>query len=279
MLGSSANAEDIVQETYLKWIEQEEKEITHIKAYLVKIVTNKCINYLSSLRITKEKYVGIWLPEPIPDNPADNNYTNTHHALSIGILVLLEKLTPQERAIFILRELFAFDYKEIADVFDKTQDSCRQLFKRAKDSLGSDAKRFRVDLKVHEKMMANFIEATRSGNVEGLIKLLKEDIVLYADGGGRSIPVNGQRLTAALKPVHGRDNVSRFIMSVVGKVLEFIPDFSSEIIITNGMPSIISYSGNMPVGLASFEHDGHTIGNIYIQSNPDKLKRFIKQPL
>jgi RNA polymerase sigma-70 factor (ECF subfamily) len=192
------------------------------------------------------------------------------------MLVLLEKLTPKERAIFILRETFAYDYKELAEIFDKTEDSCRQLFKRAKDSLGSDTKRFEVDLKVHEKILANFIEATKSGNIDRLIKMLKEDIVLFADGGGNSIPVNGQRLTAALKPIYGKDAVIRFLLSIIAKVQEHIPGFHTEIILTNGMPSSISYSGNIPISLTSFEYDDGKIRNIYVQSNPEKLRQFIK---
>jgi RNA polymerase sigma-70 factor, ECF subfamily len=276
MLGSVDAAEDIVQDTYLKWMETE--VVKYPKAYLVKMVTNKCINYMNSARVKREEYVGVWLPEPLLNYDINNSYAKieSYHALSIGILVLLEKLTPQERAIFLLKEIFAYDYNELAEIFDKTEDNCRQILKRAKENLGKDARRFEVDMKVHEKLLNKFMLATSEGSVEDLIEILKEDIVFFADGGGRSIPVKGgQRLTATLKPVYGRENVGRLLMNSVPK-LHHIPDFHREIIIANGMPSIISYSGDSPIGLVSIEPDGDQIKNIYIQTNPEKLKQFKK---
>lgn len=277
MLGHVEVAEDIVQDTFLKWMEIQADEVKHTKAYLVKMVTNKCINYLHSTRLNREEYMGVWLPEPLLNYDLNKPHAKieSYHALSIGLLVLLEKLTPQERAIFLLKEVFAYDYSELAEIFDKTEDNCRQIFRRAKQHLGKDARRFEVDVKVHEKMLNNFLLAVSEGNVEDLVQLLKEDIMLYADGGGKSVAVKGQRLTAAPKPIHGRKNVCRLLMSVVPK-LYHIPDYSQEIIMANGWPSIISYSGASPVGLVSIEHDGDHIRNIYVQTNPDKLKRFKK---
>ncbi|MBA4053886.1 MAG: hypothetical protein C0490_04165, partial [Marivirga sp.] len=134
---------------------------------------------------------------------------------------------------------------------------------------------FEVDLKLHEKMLNNFLNAVSEGNVEDLIDLLKEDIVLFADGGGKSFDVNRQRLSATLKPIYGRENVIRLLLKVVPK-LEYIPDFNREITLINGLPSLVSYSDISPMSIVSFERDGDHIKNIYIQTNPDKLVRFKK---
>jgi RNA polymerase sigma-70 factor, ECF subfamily len=155
MLGHVDAAEDIVQDSYLKWMEIQSGTVVHTKAFLVKMVTNKCINYLNSARVKREEYVGIWLPEPIQNYETDKAHAKIEswHALSIGMLVLLEKLTPPERAIFLLKEIFAYDYTELAEIFDKSADNCRQIFKRAKDNLGKDTRRLEVDMKVHEKIL------------------------------------------------------------------------------------------------------------------------------
>jgi len=278
MLGHVDAAEDIVQDTFLKWTKTQEDDVRYRKAYLVKIVTNKCINYLNSARAKREKYIGIWLPEPLMDYDADKVHakTESYHALSFGILVLLEKLTPQERAIFLLKEVFGYDYYELAKIFDKTEDNCRQIFKRAKNNLGREDARFKVDINVHEKMLNKFMMAVSEGSIEDLIEVLKEDIVLFADGGGNAFTLNGQRLTATLKPIYGRENVSKLLMTVMPKLYQYMPDFSNEIIMVNGLPSIISYSGATPVALVSLEPGENQVRNIYIQTNPDKLRRFKK---
>lgn len=277
MLGNVEAAEDIVQDTFLKWMQIETDDVRHTKAYLVKMVTNKCINYLDSARLKREEYVGVWLPEPLLNYDLNKPYAKveSYHALSIGILVLLEKLTPQERAIFLLKEVFAYDYYELAEMFDKTEDNCRQIFKRAKENLGKDVRRFEVDVKVHEKILNTFLSVISEGNMEHLIDLLKEDIVFFGDGGGSSIAVKGQRLTATLKPIYGRENVCRLLMSVFPK-LHHLPDFRREIIIVNGLPSVISYSDDSPIAVVSIEPEGDQIKHIYIQTNPEKLKRFKK---
>jgi RNA polymerase sigma-70 factor, ECF subfamily len=278
MLGNVSAAEDIVQDTLLKWMEIETEDVRYIKAYLVKIATNKCINYLNSFRLKREQYVGVWLPEPLLsyDVSKEQARIESWHALSIGLLVVLEKLTPQERAIFLLKEIFSYDYYELAELFDKTEDNCRQILKRAKGNLGKDARRFEVDMKVHERILHRFMQAVAEGNMEDLIDILKEDIVLFADGGGRYTAVKGQRLTAALKPIYGRENVSRLLTTTVPKFYRSLPDMTQEIIIVNGLPSIVTYSGGSPSSLVSLEPDGDKISNIYVQTNPDKLKQFTK---
>ncbi|MBS1664088.1 MAG: sigma-70 family RNA polymerase sigma factor [Bacteroidetes bacterium] len=279
MLGKIDEAEEIVQDTFLKWMDVEIATVKQEKAFLVKMTTNACINHLTSTRVKREKYIGIWLPEPLQNYAPDHTQTRfeSYHALSIGMLVLMEKLTPQERAIFLLKEIFAYDYYELADLFNKTTDSCRQILKRAKDHLGQDTRRFEVDLKVHEKVLQNFLQAIAEGNMTDLIDLLKQDIHLYADGGGQTITIQDRRFGGAFpKPIMGRDNVTRLLLNIIPKFRQQVPDFSEDLTIANGMPSIITYSGKIPISLVAFETDGEQIRNIYVQTNPDKLKYFKK---
>lgn len=278
MLGSIDAAEDIVQDTYLKWMETDANNVRHTKSFLVRIVTNQCINHLNSARVQREEYIGVWLPEPIRNYEPDKTQARieSYHALSIGMLVLMEKLTPQERAVFLLKEVFSYDYYELAEIFDKSTDNCRQLLKRAKDNLGKDARRFQVDMRVHEKMLQNFLLAVSEGNLDGLIGMLKEDIQLFADGGGKTFFVNNQRLTAFKKPITGRKNVSKAILTTFPKFRDSVPDFRQEITFANGLPSVISYTGDQPLGMVSIDTEGGQIRNIYLQTNPDKLKHLNK---
>jgi RNA polymerase sigma-70 factor (ECF subfamily) len=183
MLGQVETAQDIVQDAFLSWTQPDTVDVRHPKAFLVKIVTNKCINYLHSSRVNREKYIGVWLPEPLHETATENagDRIETYHALSIGLMVLLEKLTPRERAIFLLKEIFAYDYYELAELFEITADNARQILRRAKDHLGQDGIRFQVDIEAHEKILHNFLQAVTEGNLEDLIGLLKEDIVLMAE--------------------------------------------------------------------------------------------------
>ena len=276
MLGQVETAQDIVQDAFVAWTQVDTIAVRHPKAFLVKIVTNKCINYLHSSRVNRETCIGVWLPEPLHETATENagDRIETYHALSIGLMVLLEKLTPRERAIFLLKEIFAYDYYELAELFEITADNARQILRRAKDHLGQDGRRFQVDITVHEKILDNFLRAVMEGNMEDLIGLLKEDIVLMAEGSGKAIDVNGQRLTATARPIHGRKNVGRLVSAVTGKFFRHLPGLRWDIIVVNGLPSILSSVNGEPFGLVSIESDGHLISNIYIQTNPDKLRHF-----
>lgn len=279
MLGSIDAAEDIVQDTYLKWMGTNADNVLHTKAFLVKVVTNQCINHLHSARVQREEYIGVWLPEPLRnyDPDRDQARVESYHALSIGMLVLMERLTPQERAVFLLKEIFAYDYYELAEIFDKSTDHCRQLLKRAKDNLGKETQRFEVDMRVHEKMLKNFLQAASEGNLEGLIGLLKEDITLFADGGGRKpFIVDNKRLSAFPRPINGSNNVIQALLHTFPRFRSAVPDLNVEFAFANGLPSVISYSGDEPVGIISIETDGERIRNIYLQTNPEKLKHIKK---
>jgi RNA polymerase sigma-70 factor (ECF subfamily) len=278
MLGNIDAAEEMVQDSFLKWMDVDIASVRQQKAFLVKMITNACINHLTSARVKREKYIGIWLPEPLQNYAPDKTQTRfeSYHALSIGMLVLMERLTPQERAIFLLKEIFSYDYYELAEIFNKNTDNCRQILKRAKDHLGDETRRFEVDLKVHEQVLNKFLQAVAEGNMEDLIDLLKQDILLMTDGGGTSLTVQGQRLSAFPKPIQGRENVTRLLLTIMPKFRQSVPDFNEEITFANGMPCIITYSGDSPVSLVTLETDGGQIRNIYVQTNPDKLKHFKK---
>jgi len=276
MLGQVETAQDIVQDAFLAWTQVDTIAVRHPKAFLVKIVTNKCINYLHSSRVNREKCIGVWLPEPLHDTAPENadSRIETYHALSIGLMVLLEKLTPRERAIFLLKEIFAYDYYELAELFEITADNARQILRRAKDHLGQDGRRFQVDIKVHEKILDNFLRAVTEGAVEDLIGLLKEDIVLMAEGGGKPVEINGQRLSATARPILGRKNVGNFVSTITGKYFRYIPGLHWEVVVVNGLPSLLSRVDTEPFSLVSIESDGHQISNIYVQTNPEKLRHF-----
>ena len=279
MLGNIDAAEDIVQDVFLKWMETGGESVRNRKAFLVRMVTNATINYLNTARARREKYVGIWLPEPLPDNShpaAAAARIESYHALSIGMLVLLEKLTPQERAIFLLKEIFSYDYDELSEIFGKTTENCRQILKRAKEQLGKDSRRFKVDMKVHERILQNFLAAVSAGSMEGLIGLLKEDILLFADGGGAVFALQEQRISAFPKPIEGREKIVRLLLALVPKFQESIPDYRQETTLVNGMPALLVYSGDEPRSLVALETEEGLVRNIYVQSNPDKLKHFKK---
>ncbi len=279
MLESIEDSEDMVQETWLTWQNIAHKKIKHAKAYLVKTVTNKCINWLNNPRQKRTEYIGLWLPEPFQESINDKEHTRTenYQALSIGMLVMLQRLTAQERAIFILRDVFDYDYKELAEIFEKTQDNCRQIFKRAKENLGISKKRFDVDMQNLQSILNSFIAASSEGNIDALVEILKDDIVLMADGGGNAVHVGEQRLIAAPKPIYTPLNVAKFIQSIMQKILANISNFSFEVVFTNNSPAILSFADNKPICLVAIEHSQEKISEIFVQANPEKLKHFKKK--
>ncbi len=274
MLGSVEDAEDILNEVYLKWISVDTEGIKYPKAYLVKIATNMSINYLKSARKKREEYSGLWLPEPIerqyetgPDVPVE-----LYYSLSIGMLMLLEKLTPIERAVFLLREVFSFDYSEISEITNKNEDNCRQIFNRAKQHLSGEEKRFTLDIKSHEKILNQFLDAANSGNLDALIELLKDDIRLYADGEGAVIGDNGEKIKAISQSLKGKKQVAKFIIEVTARLKRIRPDTIFKIKIVNNLPSLIIYIQGIASIAIMFEVFENKITNIYAQGSRRKLK-------
>jgi RNA polymerase sigma-70 factor (ECF subfamily) len=264
MLGSVMDAEDLVQDTYARWRETNPEDIRSPQAFLTTIITRLCINHLQSARTHREVYVGPWLPEPLVTDPAPSalDHIELAESLSMAFMVLLERLTPTERAIFLLREVFAFDYADIARIVEKREANCRQLFARAQKHLETRQARFPVNRERAERLVEQFSQAARGGNVEALVGLLAEDITLWSDGGGK--------VAAALHPIHGSSHVARF---VVGALAKFVPAGAVACMAkVNGQPGILSYVGGQPQAALVFEIADDRISAVFVITNPDKLR-------
>jgi RNA polymerase sigma-70 factor (ECF subfamily) len=268
MLGSAAEAEDIVQDAYLRFQSVALNEIESPKAYLSTIVTRLCLNQLASARVQRESYIGPWLPEPIlsgrhPELVNPETRASDYDSISIAFLTLLEHLTPAERAVFILHEVFDYEYKEIAHILDKTEAACRKLFSRAKGYLARNPPRFKASVEEHRRLLNQFMQAVGDGDVEGLTALLAEDVAYWADGGGK---VRG----AALRPLHGRAAVAQFVLGVSAR---FIPQGARFAVVdVNGKPTLlISQADGAPAIVISLEVGQGLIQSIWTVANPDKL--------
>ena len=265
MLGSVADAEDLVQDAYLRWQEAPETDVREPRAYLATIVTRLAINQLRSARSQRESYVGPWLPEPLVTDhaPDPSEPVELAESLSMAFLVMLERLSPIERAVLLLRDVFDFDYAEIARIVDKSEANCRQLLSRAKKHVVADEARFDADREQAARLTQRFTEASGAGDLEGMLAVLAEDITLWADGGGK---VKG----AALKPIHGADAVARF---VIGRTAQFATaDRTTRPAEINGQPGFVVYASGRPLTALVFHVRDGRIQTIYAVGNPDKLR-------
>lgn len=267
MLGSVVEAEDILQEAFIRWQQTANIEEGSSRAYLSTIVTRLCIDHLKSAHTRREEYVGPWLPEPLltetsPD-PADMITLN--ESLSMAFLVMLESLSPVERAVFVLREVFDYDYAEISHVVGKSESNCRQIARRARRAAAARSHRFDSSSEEQNRITERFVEACSSGELSGLLSLLKEDVVLYADGGGE--------VSAARNPIFGADRVARYLLGLLRKRfhdLEATYTVRREQI--NGQPGLVAYAGRQPASVLTLEAVGGNIRTIHIVLNPDKLR-------
>lgn len=261
MLGSVQDAEDIVQDAYITWSEQTLNQVQNPKAYLCKIVTNRCIDLLKSARKQREAYVGPWLPEPLLTDKNDDPALHyvMKESLSTAYLLLLEQLSETERAVFLLREVLEYDYHLIAEVVGKSSSNCRQIFHRAKKAIGNHTIVQSSPPKA-SALTEQFVSAVVSGNVSKLLSLLAVDAKLLSDGGGKT--------KAALVPIMGSERISRFYMGIMAKAKE---DFSFKYTIVNGEPGIILYAEQRVFGVLSFQIKNDLIQTIYWVVNPDKL--------
>ena len=262
MLGSVTDAEDIVHDLFLQ-IKLDTDQIKDLKAYLAKITTNRCLNFLKSARKRREIYTGPWLPEPLvnqSEQPLDKVVTD--ETVSFAFLILLEQLTPVERAVFVLRAAFAYNYRDIAGMLEKTEMNCRKIYSRAKRKLQNDVPVHPDDNEHVDLMAKTFINASMTGNFEEFIEILTENVVLVTDGGGKVI--------SALNPIVNKQRVSAFLKGISAKgsfIGELLP------VMVNGQKGILQVKEGHPVKVICFELDSKqkNIRRIFIVSNPDKL--------
>jgi RNA polymerase sigma-70 factor (ECF subfamily) len=264
MLGIIADAEDMVQETYISWLESDKSHVENARFYLIRTISNKCISHLKKLKQHRETYTGTWLPEPLVSSLDAAGNFDTKKNLSIGFLYLLEKLTPIERGVIILKEAFDIDYDDISKIFHATNDTCRQHLSRAKKKLALEKNRFEIDSSEHERILRKFLDACLNQDFEELIELLREDVTGYGDGGGNA--------PAMKNPVVGKENLVRLLIGGLGKGLQ---SARIEIMSINGLSGAAFYksSQKMPDFLIAIETDDNKkIANLYFIANPEKLQ-------
>lgn len=266
MLGSAHEAEDTVQDAYLRWSSAERGDIEHPGAWLAKVVTHLCLNRLTSARVRREEYVGPWLPEPVLTGdgalgPLES--AEQRESVSMAVLVLLEQLTPVERAVYVLREAFAYRHREIAGLLDLSEANCRQLYRRAAGRVAAPRPRFEPDPAQWQSLVETFLAAARDGDLARLEDMLSADVRYVSDGGG----VVG----SARRPILGRDKVARFLVGALRKYAAGLPITFAEI---NGEPALVV--GGAGVLLVEFEN-GLVVG-MRIVVNPEKLE-FLKRQL
>ena len=261
MLGSAMDAEDIVQEAYLRW-RATNVEIRSPRAYLSTVVTRLSIDRLRSAKARREQYVGPWLPEPIATGDSSDvaEAPVVEESLSMAFLVLLESLTPVERAVFLLREVFDYDYAEISRVVGKTETNCRQIAHRTRSAVAARRPRFESSQEERERMTKLFVKACADGDMRGLLSLLSEDAVFYSDGGGRAV--------AARNPIYGADRIARLMLGLASKTTQ---EFAVRLVGINGQVGIVVYAGDHPDSVLTLAVSGGRITAVHNVRNPDKL--------
>ncbi len=270
MLGSAMDAEDMVQETYLRYQTTPPETIHSPKAFLTTILTRLCMDQLHLARRKREMYVGPWLPEPIitadaPELAKVEERVDTEESISLAFLVLLEQLPPLERAVFLLREVFEYDYAEIATFLGKSEVACRQSFSRAKKHLADHRPRFQASSDTQRQLLTGFLQAVQAGEMTPLMNLLAEDVTFWTDGGGK---VKG----AATRPIAGRMAVARFILGALGVFRRSLPENSRvELAEVNRQPALIIRAGEKAFAVLTIEVEAQQIRTIRIVANPEKL--------
>jgi RNA polymerase sigma-70 factor (ECF subfamily) len=263
MLGSVADAEDMLQEAFIRWQRTSSDEIRSPRALLVTIVTRLCINYLESARVRREQYVGEWLPEPLVTDPKSDpsQVVRVDESLSMAFLVLLERLTSTERAVFLLREIFEYEYSEIAAILGQSEANCRQILRRARLHVSEVRPRFKASPEERNNLLERFLRATSQGDMDALVDLLASDVVLHSDGGGKALAVPNL--------IAGANNVAR---GILGSLEKLVPrNLLTRIAAINGQPGIVSYLNAKPYSVLTLDTSEGRIRAIYVLTNPEKL--------
>jgi RNA polymerase sigma factor (sigma-70 family) len=280
LLGSAGDAEDAVQDTFLRWQAAEREHIETPEAWLTKALTNVCLNQLTSARARRETYVGQWLPEPVLAGdrmlgPAET--AEQRESVSIAVLTLMERLSANERVVYVLREAFGYSHGEIAQILDITESNCQQIYRRTKQRVATDRVRAEVDVAAARKIAEEFLAAALSGDTEPLVRLLTDDAVTVADGGGRvparSTPIIGalgiaKYLRGVFKPTDAKRAIVR---NLVGG------SFTMHAAVVNGSAAVLVVVGDRVVGVMSLDATPDGVAAIHVQANPDKLERVTRQ--
>ena len=261
ILGSATESDDVLQESYLRWDRVDLAGVTDTKAYLAQLVTRQALNALRAQSRRKETYVGPWLPEPLLTDADPSADVVLAESVSMAMLVVLETLSPDERAVFVLREVFGFDHDEIAETIGKSTMAVRQMAHRAREHVQSRRKRFEpVDPQFSTELTTRFFTAAATGDLDGLMAMLAPDVVWTADSDGKA--------SAARRPVSGAERVARLVMGLVrlggtgGRV---------EPAVYNSTPALVLYSGDHLEGVVLIEVADGRIANFYAMRNPEKL--------
>jgi RNA polymerase sigma-70 factor (ECF subfamily) len=276
MLGSASEAEDAVQETFLRWQAADITRIEVPEAWLTKVLTNLCLNQLTSARARRETYVGQWLPEPLLAGdpmlgPADT--AERHESVSYAVLTLMERLSPNERAVYVLREAFGYPHREIAEILDLSEAACQQIFHRAKKHVADGKARTEIDAAAARRIVEEFLAAATSGRTEPLVRLLTKDAVSVGDGGGK--------VPARTRAFEGAAAVARFMRAM------FKPAEAKRAIVggspriyawtANGDPAVVAVVDGRVVAIMCLEVTADGITAFRNQVNPDKLERATRQ--
>ena len=267
MLGSVMDAEDMVQETFLRWQKAPVQTIQSSKAYLTTIITRLCIDHLRSAQVQREQYVGPWLPEPIVTNWSTDPVARAElsDSLSMAFLILLERLSPLERAVFLLREVFDYEYGEIGPMVGKTPTNCRQIARRARQHVSLEKSRFQTTPQQQERLTQQFMQAFSQGNVQAFLDMLAEDVTLWSDGGGKVV--------AALKPLHGAQKIARFLRAIHrrGQKTGWVPQL--RLAQVNGQPGLVFEIEERIESVMTLDEANGRIQTLYFIRNPEKLER------
>jgi RNA polymerase sigma-70 factor, ECF subfamily len=264
MLGSLADADDVVQDAYLRWTREDRTAVKCPRAYLTSIVTRLCIDQRQTVETRKMTYVGPWLPEPVVD-PGETDPSGKLEAaesVSMALLVVLESLSPVERAAYLLRRVFDYGYDEIGNILDKSEANCRQLVSRAEERIRERRPRFEAEPAEARRLTGAFLQACSTGDLDGLVNLLATDAVLYSDSGGKA--------TAALVPIRGAAHIARLFLSIMKKAP---PSLEVRWVRVNGQPGLLAVVDGKVIQLMTFDIVDGRIATCFVIRNPDKLER------
>ncbi|MFQ6326105.1 RNA polymerase sigma-70 factor [Nocardia sp. CWNU-33] len=262
MLGSAADAEDVLQETWLRWVKVDLGQVSDQRAYLVRITTRQSLNRLRTMNRRKESYVGPWLPEPMLTAPDASQEAELAESMSMALMLVLETLSPTERAVFVLREVFDIGYDEIAAAVDKTSAAVRQIAHRARQHVDARRPRSVVSPSQTRAALESFQRALETGNPQSLLDVLAPEVVLMSDGGGIK--------RAALRPVIGAEKVARYIIGGTGK---FGATLTIDTTVVNGNPALLVHLDGELDGIMAIRVEDARITGLYYVRNPEKLTR------